>query len=360
MTVDIVVVGAGVSGLTSALLLKQSNKDYNVTVVGYHIPGDLDIDYTSPFAGGNWHSFASKEDKFLQQIDEPGYKKFMELARTEPQAGIWIQPNVEYITKYDFDKKGRDPLKYVPWFKDLVEDFKILDSHDLPDGIAFGFSFSGVIISVPIYLNYLLQKNLEIGNTIKRVRKLKDIQEARYVNGTKANIVVNATGLLAPQLKGYKDPKRNFPVKGQVLHVRNKAKHELSVEGFPGYDSEMLYIMPRKEGGSIIGGCFLIDDNTLKIDDVLTQRIIKRAVKYMPELIDKNFDNNPPEIDIVRTNVGLRPFREGGVRIEIDPDNKWLIHNYGIGGGGYQGSYGLAEKVVSLTNKSLTSNSSRL
>lgn len=40
------------SGLTCALLLAK-NKENTVTVVAKHMPGDYDIEYTSPWAGAN-------------------------------------------------------------------------------------------------------------------------------------------------------------------------------------------------------------------------------------------------------------------------------------------------------------------
>lgn len=49
---NIVVIGAGVSGLTSALLLARDKKN-KVAVVARHMPGDYDIEYTSPWAGAN-------------------------------------------------------------------------------------------------------------------------------------------------------------------------------------------------------------------------------------------------------------------------------------------------------------------
>jgi len=39
---------AGVAGLTTALVLAR--KGYKVTVVAKHMPGDLSIEYTSPWA----------------------------------------------------------------------------------------------------------------------------------------------------------------------------------------------------------------------------------------------------------------------------------------------------------------------
>lgn len=43
---------AGVIGLTSALLLSRDPENV-VTVVAKYMPGDYDIEYTSPWAGAN-------------------------------------------------------------------------------------------------------------------------------------------------------------------------------------------------------------------------------------------------------------------------------------------------------------------
>ena len=43
----VVVLGAGVTGLTSALFLAEAG--YEVTVVAAHVPGDNSIYYTSPW-----------------------------------------------------------------------------------------------------------------------------------------------------------------------------------------------------------------------------------------------------------------------------------------------------------------------
>ena len=41
------------SGLTTALLLSKQ-KEYKITVVAKHMPGDYDIEYASPWAGANF------------------------------------------------------------------------------------------------------------------------------------------------------------------------------------------------------------------------------------------------------------------------------------------------------------------
>lgn len=53
MTDRILGCSAGVSGLTTALLLSR-NPSYQVTVAAKHMPGDFDIEYASPWAGANY------------------------------------------------------------------------------------------------------------------------------------------------------------------------------------------------------------------------------------------------------------------------------------------------------------------
>jgi D-amino-acid oxidase len=52
-----------VSGLTTALLLSK-NAEYDVTIVAKHMPGDYDIEYTSPWAGANYEPFVTPSSPF--------------------------------------------------------------------------------------------------------------------------------------------------------------------------------------------------------------------------------------------------------------------------------------------------------
>lgn len=353
MSVPVVVVGAGVVGLTAALELKRSNAAYDITVVGTFLPGDILISYTSPFAGANWHSFASDEDKFLQQADTVGYHRLMELAEN-PKSGIWKKPNAMFFTQKALDKVGGDTSKFNSWYGQMTN-LRTLPKKDLLPGTVFGNEFDGIVLSVPVYLTFLVQQCLELGIQIRRVPQIKHIDHARLLHATSdmAKLVINCAGLSASQISGVEDKNRNYPVRGQVMVVRNTIDRVILVSGFK-EANEMLYIFPRKEGGAIIGGSYHEGNMDGTEDLGLTQRIIKRALCFAPELVDSNFHNNPDFLDIVRVNVGLRPFREGGIRIEIDPKKRWLIHNYGAGAGGYQGSYGFAKEVVQLAEKALT------
>lgn len=61
---------AGVSGLTSALLLSKS-KANKVTIVAKHMPGDYDIEYTSPYAGANVLPYVFALD---DEVNAPGLR----------------------------------------------------------------------------------------------------------------------------------------------------------------------------------------------------------------------------------------------------------------------------------------------
>lgn len=278
----------------------------------------------------------------------------MRLAVNDPRAGIWIVDDTTYHTKYDVTIAKGNFQSFIPWYKDFVQGFKVLEEDNIPfDDISFGTSFKGVVITVPIYLSYLVQQNKELGNTFKKIPLIKSIKEARTITNN-PDYVINATGLGATKIQGVEDKKENFPVKGQTLLVKNNAKSTVAVQGFPGLPDEMLYVMPRRDGGSIIGGCFRPGDESTDEDKELTARLIRRAIKYVPELVDPKFKNNSTKIEVERVNVGFRPFREDGVRIEVDLKYKWLIHGYGASAGGYQGSVGMGREVVEVLKKELS------
>lgn len=63
---------------------------------------------------------------------------------------------------------------------------------------------------------------------------------------------------------------------------------------------------------------------------------------------------------VVRDIVGRRPTRHGGPRIEAeeikpeeDKAGKVVVHAYGLGGRGYELSWGVAEEVLELVEKSV-------
>lgn len=79
------------AGLTTALLLSRRS-GFDVTVVAKHMPGDYDIEYTSPWAGANYlplviPGFYGLSYSLLGPANSDNEPGFLRKARA-PQNGI--------------------------------------------------------------------------------------------------------------------------------------------------------------------------------------------------------------------------------------------------------------------------------
>lgn len=345
---------AGVTGLTTAYLLSEKGYQVSIKSKKFHFDGFEDHTYTSNFAGANWASFASHDQLQLQEFDKPGYLRFISLARNNPlKSGVHLQYNVSKITKKSFELNcmSMDKIEdYLPWYKDFVEEFKFLSSSELGDEFAFGYSYLGVVISTTTYLGYLFNKCIDNGVTYKRhtVNNITD-----FLTNGELDYVINCTGISSRSILGVEDPSV-YPIRGQTVVVENNFPFKLSVKVHdPEHPNESFYLMPRVEGGCVIGGCQLSDNWDSKPDLDMSTRILNKALRFCPQLVDPNYQNNPTTLKVVRHQVGLRPGRKGDVRVERDPLNDRLIHNYGAGGTGFQSSYGTCSKVVAIVDSIL-------
>ncbi|KAL0472515.1 FAD dependent oxidoreductase [Neurospora intermedia] len=349
----IVVVGAGVSGLTCALQLAKQGGN-TITVVAKHMPGDYDPEYTSPFAGANVLPMAPEYNRWEGET----WPELKRLAETCPEAGIHFQKAVLYRRPQDEASAGlAGPLAeglFVrnPWFKDVMPDYVDLPASEVPEGMSSASSFTSVCINTAIYLPWLVGQCRARGVVFKRA-VLKHISDAAKLShtGRKPDIIINATGLLSCRLGGVMDQKV-MPARGQVVLVRNEATPNMVCTSGTddGNDDELCYIMQRAAGGgTVLGGTYMKGNWDSVPDPNIATRIMKRAVEACPALTG---GKGIEALDVIRHAVGLRPYREGGVRIEKENiDGTWVVHNYGHGGWGYQGSWGCAFRVQELVDE---------
>jgi len=123
-----------------------------------------------------------------------------------------------------------------------------------------------------------------------------------------------------------------------------------------------MYVIPRPDGSVILGGTFQHDSWELSVNHRTARRIFERCTALVPDLLPSRGTT------ILSHNVGLRPARRGGPRVEVEiiqlplandlvPCNGIetrpkrslkVIHAYGFGPAGYQNSWGVAEEVASL------------
>ncbi|KAI9676586.1 MAG: hypothetical protein M1822_008300 [Bathelium mastoideum] len=233
-------------------------------------------------------------------------------------------------------------------------EFKEIPKSELREGIHNAFSFTSVCINTAIYLPWLVSQCLQAGVVFKRAVFDHICEAAKaHHSGLRADLIVNCTGLSALKLGGVMDQSMT-PVRGQIALVRNDAGGNFSLSSSDDGPEEGVYVMCRAAGGgTILGGSTHKGNWESQVDPNLAVRIMQRCVSLCPQLVEGR--GGIEHLDIIRHGVGLRPLREGGVRLERELiDGSLVVHNYGHGGFGYQSSYGCSQTAVDLVEESFS------
>jgi D-amino-acid oxidase len=203
-------------------------------------------------------------------------------------------------------------------------------------------AFDSFSVNAPQYLLWLQGELAALGVRIDR-REVDSLDEA-FACFEGATTIVNATGLGARTLKGVEDALVE-PIRGQTLlaYAPNVTASIMDSSS----DAESFYIIPRPGGEVILGGCYDTGSWDTSVDHALARRILDHCYRLDPRLSD---GQGPDAVKILRHNVGLRPSRQGGPRLEAEllGRGRTVVHAYGNGPGGYQGSWGIASEVARL------------
>ncbi|KAJ2512752.1 hypothetical protein H4217_006709 [Coemansia sp. RSA 1939] len=373
---SVVVVGAGVIGLSSALKLQESER-YNVTVVAEHTPNEIvsgkrpSTDWASPWAAANWSPWSGNSDPLLQEKELDTYRELTDIVeQTSPDViGIQRVHGVFYFENLEDKTQGQQ--KQRPWYADAVSGFHDIPAESLPNGVSYGIEYSTFTFNVPKYLVYLINRLTALGVRIVE-RRINNIGEAveygnnlgnnvQDINTTDNVIVVNCTGLGSLTLGGVTD-KNMYPVRGQTIVVRAPgAKRTISRTG-----KLLIYVISRGDGTAVIGGTTEEHSWDSQPNNEITETILRRALGLEPALVQEDGGNLLEEDKmadlrsrIISVNVGFRPMREGGVRLEREAvstekhRNLQVVHCYGHGGFGYQSSLAYAKAVVDLVDDAI-------
>jgi D-amino-acid oxidase len=327
---SVAIIGAGVSGLTCAVVLAE--RRYR-TVIFAEETGSRT---TSAAAAAIWYPYdAVPVDKVIAWALET-YQVLIALAADRASG-------VSMIELRTFARAGE--IQVPEWAIPLgarrlsnsvipsgVDKSPPTKQLELRAGFSSGFSLQVPLMDTTIYLDYLAKRFVAAGGEIKaNVRLAKPEQ----VTGD-FDLVVNCAGMGAKTLVNDFDLE---PHRGQVAIV---PKLDLTC-AIVSDDAPLMYAIPRRND-CVFGGTNELSDNR-NVDPVATSHILAECSRVLDTDLAK----------VIAERVGIRPFRRSGVRLSKGrlPDGRAVIHNYGHGGSGFTLSWGCAHKVLSFAEAAI-------
>tara|TARA_R100000908_G_scaffold45503_4_gene21747 strand:+ start:41078 stop:42043 length:966 start_codon:yes stop_codon:yes gene_type:complete len=315
---SITVLGAGVSGLTTGIVLAENGYDVQI------ITKDLPHETTSAVAAAIWFPYEAYPEDKVSRWSSESFQVFEQLAKIS-ESGVSFILFTAYLDTFE-----------KPWWLEALPESHLLNDWEKSPVNEHhrGYKMNVPLMETPIYLKYLLRRFLIAGGDVSQ----KEINRLAELNSDQ--LIINCTGLGARYLF---DDKHVFPIQGQVLKVEPDADISgISTEYPMGeHGDEMAYIIPRRDC-IVLGGSARKHEFTMTPDEELTERIIKYCASFQPKIEGLN---------VLETTVGLRPGRSE-IRVEKDPHLP-VIHNYGHGGAGYTVSWGCAHEVLNILQNDL-------
>jgi D-amino-acid oxidase len=311
---QVVVIGAGVSGLTSALCLAEAG--WPVRVWTASEPRQT----TSVVAGAVWVPPRQAEGAAQTLAwSVESLRVFRELA-DDPATGVQMAPALAVG-----ELTGDEALSSAA---ELIPDLRPADAADIPEGFSAGYRATVPMIDMPHYLDYLTGRLAAAGCAIE-IRAVRSLAEAADA----APVVVNCAGLAAGALTGDDSVRPRF---GQHVVLSNPGLRQLFLQIDSAPEWTCYFPHPQRV---VCGGISIFDRWDLTADPALTDRIVARCRRIEPRL---------REAQVLETITGLRPDRPT-VRVEAEALGRArVIHNYGHSGNGVTLSWGCARDVVRL------------
>jgi D-amino-acid oxidase len=305
---DVTIIGAGVSGLTTGICLAEAGHDVTIRTAA---PPERT---TSVAAGAIWGPvFVGPKDRVLGWA-EHSLAVLAKLAE-EPGTGVRLASGKE-ITRTDPDD--------LPYWSHLLPSMRRCEPSELPPGFAGGWHYTAPLATMPVYLDYLRTRFTQAGGTLE----LTEVGSLAV-----APVVVNCSGVAARDL--VPDPSV-YPVRGQVVIAENPGIEEFLIDRDE-TPPHTVYMLPHGDT-ILLGGTLEEGAEDLTPNPIISERIVANAAALEPRLHG---------VRILGYRVGLRP-RRPEVRLEAERlDGTVVWHNYGHGGAGISLSWGCAAEIAS-------------
>ncbi len=258
------VIGCGVNGLSTAILLQRRYQDGPGTVTIY--AKDLPPQTTSNIAAGYWspvslYDPAVASSKFVDQM-----KAAARISNRAYQLLVGPEYGVRWLDIFTLHRNEVSIQGELPGGNDLYPQRIV---HRDPAN-SFGFpivrQFSSMMIEPPIYLRALLRDFYNAGGKIV----VKEFKTREEVLGLREPVIFNCTGLGARQLF---DDTKLVPARGQLEVLLPQPEIDYGYIG-PGH------MFPRSDG-IFLGGTFDPGDWSLDVNKEHSDYILNTHTEMM-------------------------------------------------------------------------------
>jgi D-amino-acid oxidase len=305
MNSSVAVIGAGVSGLTSAVVLAENG--YDVTLFADEL-----FATTSAVAGAIWYPYHIRPKAKVERWGRSSYDEFVRLA-SDRRTGVTL---IEFYV-FSIEARRRIPS----WARGMSG--RYLSPDEIPAAYRYGFALTVPLMQTPLYLPYLRRRFRRAGGRIRK-RLIRDLGEL----ATEFDAIVNCSGYGARTLC---DDRKLRPGRGIVVITPNPGIDRSLV--FAEDPKALTYVIPR-QNDCVLGGS---DDH---VESTIVPESLARAIYERCRRVEKSL----PEM--IGTKAGIRPIRSE-VRLEFERVNGTpVVHNYGHGGAGFTVSWGCARDVL--------------
>ena len=312
----IAIIGAGISGMSTAFLLMQ--KKHRIAVYSKAFSPNITSDRAAAF----WFPYHVRNDRRGIGWCRTSYDYYKKLAK-QKETGISIHQLIKVL------RKGIEEEEPI-WIDLMPEDsYRIMHANELSSNVAKGYDIQVPLIETQIFLPYLQMQLQQKG--VQFIKK--EINHFDELTGDN-DIVINCSALGSVNLC---NDESIIPVKGQVGLLAPKKDLPIYLD-----NEKLLYIVPRKDA-IIVGGTYEEGIETETTDPLVIERLLNNAYEVLPELKQQR---------VIGSWSGLRPHRPE-VRVEHKEGTN-IIHNYGHGGSGFTLSFGCAEEVAGIVDRLLT------
>lgn len=348
------IIGAGVSGLTTALSLYRQG--IQSTIVAEKFAPEI----TSVVAGALWEWPPAvcgyhQDQASLERAKVwcmVSYREFEGLA-LEAETGVFMRPSGFYFRNKveDHEPHLRKMNEFRHKVRGFIHDASLNEKTGVnpSTGIQDAYSYLAPMVNTDVYMTWLLRQVKAAGSKVLQRKIQGDLrpQQKSLKREFGADVIVNCAGLGSRELAS----DEMFPLRGALVRLVNDGKsfpkltrsYCVSHDDVTGSD-DIVFIVPRGEDRIILGA--LVEPDVWSLDINLenyepVRRIYERCTEFLPILKNAQLDPVEP------VRVGLRPFRKQSVRVEHDPATS-IVHNYGHGGAGVTFSWGCAEEAAGL------------